>query len=947
MYDLKKYLLSTLACLLILGLFAFNPSDDLPLDESVIIGTLPNGLTYYIKQNSEPIDMAFFQLALKVGSILEDDDQQGIAHFVEHAAFSGTENFPEYSIREYMDSIGFGFMGGLNAATSNLFTIYMLQSRANDSEQLNNAILFMSEWAARVSFDEEMIEKERGIILEEIRGRRGFGDRMMRDYWNVLFEGSKFPERLPSGLPEIIETVPRQRIIDFYQDWYRPDLMAVIAIGDFEDIDEIRDMIHNHFNTIPRTENPRPIPYFEVPEHTETKFVLRTDPEAEFTGVMVGHKLHHEPVITIADYRYRLIDTLLGTLLDNRFAEISRQQDPPFVQGGAYKITNFNTIDMFSYSALLDDQKLLEGITSIFTEIERAKQHGFHSSELRRAKNSMLNSIEQRYTERDNVLSMRLAFNYIFHFLENNPMMSIEDEFEIVRFLLDTIDVDDIADALEENTSDENRVVTLTVPETYGVELPSEETILALLDEISEIELEPFPETTITEPLLRNIPRPARVSKPKQERFTIGSGENAFELEMFTWSLRNGATVRLVPTDFRNNEILLNGFRTGGLSQVEDDIYDFARVAAEIMEESGMGAFDKNLLEIYLDDKIVSFNTRITDRAENISGRSSIADFETLMQMVYLNFTSPRFDEAGFETWKLRKEITTRNQQNSPDFAFDEAVENLLYNNHFREKFLSVEDIQQTDHQIAFDFHKNRFNTARDFNFNFIGNINKDELQEYIRKYIATLPNRRIDTRIIDRNIRFNQTPSTERVYRGQDDRTLVRLVFTSDLDYSLQEQYNIMSTTLVLNQLLLDTVREQLSGVYFIYAFPEIDVQPYPQIAIHIHFGCDPHRIDEIIEEINVQINHLFENTFEDKHITMLQETFRQSIETQMRRNDFVLSALTSSLQYGYDLNETANPLEKIDAITKEVVSNTAQKYFAHDRRLMIILYPEGFDDN
>ena len=937
MRNAKKVMLILLANLIILGIFAssFNPTDELPLDASVIVGTLENGLTYYIRQNSEPNNLAMFMLALKAGAILEDDDQQGVAHFVEHTAFSGTENFPEYSIREYLDSIGFGFMGGLNAATSIEFTIYMMQSRTDDDEQVDKAIQIMSEWSARVTFDEEMVEKERGIILEEIRGRRGALERMQKQIWSVLFEGSRYAERMPAGLPEIVENIPRQRIVDYYNDWYRPDMQAVIAVGDFADVEEVREMIQKHFGNIPFRENPRVITEFIIPEHDETKFAFNTDPEADMTLLAIWHKLPHDPVETIADYRYRLIDTLLYNMLSNRFTELSRQPDSPFIQAGATKMTNMFNLDLFVLQTMLDEHRLVDGSAAMITEIERAKQHGFHSSELIRAKNAMLSDIERRYSERDNTMSMRHVMTAMYHFLDNNPMMSLEDEFEIVSYILPTIDLDDILRAIDENLSEENRVVSLNAPENIGVELPSEETMLELFETIKETELELFPETVIEEPLMSRIPKRVRVRKPRFDK----------ENNIYTWNLKNGATVYLKPTDFRSNEILFSSYRKGGLSQIEDDIFFSAQAAPEIISESGLGAFDKTMLDIYLDDKNVRLNARISQVSESMSGSSTVTDFETLMQMVWLNYHQPRFDEAAFDRWKQRSEIFIRNQENSPDFAFENAINNLLYDNHFRMQELTMDELQVIDHRASFDFFKSRFDSADGVNFFFVGNISSAELHRYIEIYLATLPKAKTDTQIIDREIRYNQSSARVEVRRGQDDRTNVRLIFTNDYIDTISEQYTALGVSLILTQMLIENVREKMSGVYFIMSYFEPDIEPYPQIALNIMFGCDPHRIDEIVDEINNQLNLLIENEFEERFLISIKETLKQMLENGMRTNNYWLSQMVGSIAQNYSFSDIANIPLMIENATRDDVSELTKRYVDFEKKLMIILYPEAFE--
>ncbi|MCL2065297.1 MAG: insulinase family protein [Candidatus Cloacimonetes bacterium] len=910
----------------------FNPNDRLPIDENVIVGRLDNGLTYYIRQNSEPNNMAELRLVVRAGSVFEDDDQLGVAHFVEHLAFNGTKNFPGNTLREYMNTHGFGVSGGLNAMTSFDFTVYMLSSRTDDQNQLNNAIFILSEWASQISFDSDEIDKERGIIIEEWRRGRGAQERMMSAQRDALFANSKYKDRMPIGIPEIIETVSTQRLIDFYNDWYRPDMQAVIAVGDFNP-EEIRQYIINHFGDIPQSVNPRPFQENPIPNHAETKFTFATDPEATNTIISIMYKHPRHFVNSVDDYRMQLVVSLLNMMMTNRFTDISRRPGSPFLQASNMKYNLVNPLDVFSFSAVVDENSIIQGYEALITEIERAKTHGFHNSELIRAKDQIFTMFERAYLERDNRDSRRLIWNYVNHFYRNTPIMNPEYEFELVNFLLGNINIDDIVNALFINVTDENRIITLTGPENSEINL-NEESILSLFDQIPNTVLDVYPDLASNEILMSSIPTRVNIRAPKYDS----------RMDMYRWNLSNGATVYLKSTNFRNNEILFSAFRKGGLSQADDDIFTSARVADKIQAVSGLGTLDRNFLDRFLADKDLNLIAEIRPKNEVLSGRSSIRDFETLLQMIWLNFNEPRFDEMHYDSWLRRLDVSLRNIQNSPDFHFDEAVYSLLYNDHLRTRQISTQDLNNINHNIAFDFFRSRFDSANGFNFFFVGNISKDDLHDLIERYIAPISGHKVNTNIIDRGISFNQNPDRANIFQGKENKTTARIIFTNNYRYKFRDNLKVTATNFVLNEMLMDNVRERLSGVYAIHSFASVESDPIQQIAFNVVFDSSPDRVDEIIDEIINQINIIINNQFDDSHLITFKETMRQRIDNRQNTNNYWIDIIENMVFHGFRSQDVLNRLTLIDRISRRDIVNTAKRYIDTDKQLIIVLFPDSY---
>jgi zinc protease len=625
----------------------------------------------------------------------------------------------------------------------------------------------------------------------------------------------------------------------------------------------------------------------------------------------------------------------MNTMLNNRFTELARNPQHPFIYTHTYRGSFVSPIDMFVMTVVVDDDKVLEGFTELISELERAKRHGFHQSELMRAKSFMLSNLETLYKERNTTTSGRLTWIYVSHFLNSETMMNIEFEFALVRELFESIDINDINNAIIENATIENRMMYLTTPENAGVEIPTESDILALFPFIQGIELDIFPETLLETTLLENPPRRVRVRKPRFDR----------NLGTYTWKLRNGAIVRLKTTDFRSNEIIMEAYRRGGLSQAGDDIFALARNVHEVVAESGLGEFDKNQLDIYLSGKNVEYSTLLGRRTDYIEGTSSVADFETLMQILWLNFTAPRFDEVAVDRLKQQAEIYIRNRDRNPEAVFEIIRDNILYNNHLRMQPMQLEDLERDDHQAAFDFYRSRFSSVNGFNFTFVGNIDKDTLHRYIERYIAPLPSRRVDTRVIDRNVRFNQIALRENVYHGQDDKTIVNMIFTNDLPkrVSFREVETIIAFSRILTNILNEVVREKMSGVYYIYSIPNIDFLPFPQIAIEITFGCDPNRVEELIDAVSEQLNLLINNEFDEKYLHTYKETNKRLLEVRTRTNQYWANQIWSTIFFDFDPNESLrNHATIAENLTREDIANVAKKYIDFQKKIVVVLYPE-----
>jgi len=920
-----------------LSLLLASPVDlesPLPLDDSVLIGKLENGLTYYIRQNSTPLHFAELRLVINAGAAMEDDDQRGIAHLVEHAAFNGTTAFPGDSLRVYQNSIGFGLDGGnLNAMTSIEATTYVLPTRTDLPEQLSTAFFILSEWASALTLDDNAIDKERGIILEEWRMDQNGWSRMFQLDNEILYAHSKYALRTPIGLPEVIEHAPYQRFRDFYRDWYRPDLQAVIAVGDF-DIEHIKSLIEKYFNRIPLRPNPRAKEEILLPFHEETLICIGTDPEVTDVFFRIAFKLPAHIIETVGDYRNFLRLNLVNTMFSNRISELTRKPGSPILWGGAiggqYQLSNMQ----FNYvSAILDDAHITEGITSLITEIYRIYQHGFYQSELNLAKEILLAEYAKAYLGRSTVSSDEIIERYEDHFISLIPLLSEQFASEIATVLLDDIELTDLSTIIKEIYPETNRAVTLFAPDNIQDQIPSKEDIQQFFYSLNNIELDVYPETMSTESLLTSEPRRTKISKPKYDP----------KLGVYTWVLKNGAKVHLKQTDFKKNEILFSGFRFGGISQASDELYYSAVTASEIIGESGIGTFNQNILERYLSSKDVSFLADIRPNREMITGSSSIQDFETAMQLLWLTFHPPRLDEEAFQNWKRRTEIQIKNNLNDPENIHQEAILRVLYQGHPRSKgntFMSMENLQSVELHKAIDFFTSRFNSVNGFEFVVVGDIDKDKLHSYIATYIASLPSQKINTEVVDRNQRLNQIATTEEIYQGSE-QCIVRLIFPQDFHYSFQEYYQYQATIEVLSNILNEHIREEMSGVYYIVALPQMDRFPIEQVATQILMYCAPNRVDELVARIHQLISLVQNNTFDDVYLNTFQETAKQRRGNETRTNLYWVDMINEMRYNGFSPEDILALPQLINNLTRTDIVHLVNKYIDIDKQLKIVLYP------
>jgi zinc protease len=908
-----------------------NLSDRMPIDTSIIIDSLENGLVYYIRHNEKPEKRAVLRLAVNAGSVLEDNDQLGLAHFSEHMAFNGTENFAKHEIIDYLESIGMRFGPDINAYTSFDETVYMLEVPTDSSGVVEKGFTILKEWAHNVSFEKDEIDKERGVVIEEWRLGRGASARIRDKQFPILFKNSIYAERLPIGKKEILESFPYETVKRFYDDWYRPDLMAVIAVGDF-DVKQIENYIRNIFSDIPKHESVRERKIFPVPGNDKMLFAIAADPEATQTSVGIYFKQDIEPEGTAGDYRRNIIENLYIGMLNNRLSELTQIPDPPFLYAYSAKGRFIRSKEFYVLSAAVKEEGILRGFEALLTESERVQKYGFTSSELRRQKDELLANMERIYKERDKTESEQFAAEYIRNFLTSEPIPGIAYEFELYKTFLPGISIEEVNALTDKWITDNNIVVTVSAPEKKELEVPQEKELLAVTEKAEKKEIEPYDDKVSNLPLVEKKPSPA----------AIISKNNFPDLGITEWKLSNGVKIVLKPTDFKNDEVLFHAFSPGGNSIVSDDEYIPAVTASNLILQSGVGNFNYIELQKMLAGKVVDVSTYIGELSEGLSGSSTPKDIETMFQLIYLYFTQPCIDSSSYMAYLERLRSYLKNRDLNPDAAFQDTLEVTLTQYNPRTKPWTMETLDKMDLNESLEIFKERFADASDFTFFFVGSFSIDSIKPFILAYVGGLPSTKRIESWKDLNIDPPSGVIEKSVYKGLEPKSRVNLTFAGSFDWNLDTRYKLTAMTDVLRIKLREVLREDKGGTYGVSVSANSQRIPDEEFKISISFGCSPDRVDELVSTAFNQIDSLKSHPVTDIYLTKVKEIQKREWEINLKENGFWLRTLHYYYLYGISLDEIGKYPERIEELSAGDIRESAKKYFDENNYVKIELFPE-----
>ena len=904
----------------------------MPVDPQITMGKFANGLTYYIRANKKPEKRAELRLVIKAGSVLEDDDQQGLAHFVEHMAFNGTQHFPKNDIISFIESLGMRFGADLNAYTSFDETVYTLQVPTDKPETMDRALLVLEDWAHNVSFEPSEIERERGVIMEEWRLRRGAGARLQDKLFPILLQGSRYADRVPIGKPEIIQNGKPERLKKFYTDWYRPDLMAVVAVGDFDKA-AIEKLVTAHFASIPAATSPRPRTTYDIPDHTSTVYAITSDKEVTATTVEVDTVLPAPAQGSIGVYRQKTVDRLFSAMLSARFSEMAQKPDAPFLGAfagrGGFVAHNK---DQASLSALVKEDGIERGLDALLTELERVRRFGFTATELDRQKQNILRGYERMITEKDNRESDSRADEYIRNFLENETLPSADDEYALHRRFVPEITLDEINKLAKEWFPDRNRLVIVTAPQKNGLTLPNESKLAAVIKAASTKELKAYVDTVATAALLDAPPTPGKIVKTTTKD-ALGITE---------WELSNGVKVVLKPTTFKADEIVFRATSPGGTSLASDKDYIPATTATQVIAAGGLGKFSATDLRKVLTGKVAAANPFIGELEEGLNGGSSLKDIETMFQLIYLRFTQPRADATAFSVQTTQLKTVLANQTAVPEFAFAEALTAARYQNHPRRRLMTPATIDEWNLDKSLAFYKDRFADASDFTFVFVGSFDLPTIKPLVEKYLGSLPSIRRKETWKDVGVRPTTGIVEKRVEKGIEPKSEAAIIFSGPFEYDQMHRLALRAMAEILEGKLLLAIREELGGTYTISASPNYQKFPNPEYSISIQFSCDPQRTDDLIKRVFQEIEKFKTNGPTETQVTDEKEALLREFETNSKQNGYLLGQLTLRYQYGEDPSTIFDLPEVYKKLTAAMIQDAAKTYLNPKAYVKVTLFPE-----
>jgi zinc protease len=903
----------------------------IPVDPRITVGRLSNGLRYWIRENHEPKNRAELRLVVKAGSVLEDEDQRGLAHVVEHLCFNGTTHFPQQKLVDFMESIGMRFGSDLNAFTSFDDTIFLLQVPTDSAPIMDNAFLILEDWAHNVTFEPKAIDKERGIIVEEWRLGQGADARIRDKQLPILLQGSRYAERMPDGKKEVIETFAYDTLRRFYRTWYQPDLMAVIAVGDFDKA-AIEAQIEKHFGPLVTPAGAKPLPSYPVPDHDGTLFAIAADKEASESLVSVYHKLPAADQSTVGSYRRMLVERLFNDMLNDRLTEIAQKPDPPFLGAVSNRGRFVGSKDVYLLSALVGDGGIPRGLRALYTEAERVARFGFTATELERRKASALRYFERAVVEKDTADSHSYAEEFTRAFLQGEPTPGIQYEYDMHRRFMPEITLEEVNALAREWMTDRNRVVTASLPEKPGVPVPTEAELRAVLDEVGSQPLTAYEDTLTDAPLIPEEPRPGTIVA-RREIPGIGATE---------WTLSNGAKVVLKPTTFKEDEILIRATSPGGVSLAEDVSLVPANTADQVVPAGGLGAFSTVDLEKKMAGKEVTIRPMIEELEEGLSGSASVKDAESLFELVYLTFTAPRPDPVVFDVLKSQIKTFLENRTKSPETVFSDTLRTTLQRDQPRFRPMTVDEIPQMDLEKSLAFYRDRFADASDFTFVLVGNLDPAVIEPLVTRYLASLPS--IHRKESWRNWRVPPPEGVVKkvVEKGVEPKSLTAIVFSGPFRDDPGNRINIRAAASILETRLRKLLREKLSGTYDVSVRPSYGRIPTQEFRMSIDLGTDPARMDEMSRAIFAEIKKLQKKGPTAKEVDEDRLAESRDYETASRENGWWLNRLTEAYRIGTDPAAIVRFPDSLKLLTPKSVKAAAKTYFNTKRYVQVTLYPE-----
>lgn len=903
----------------------------LPFDQEVKTGKLENGFQYFIRKNVEPKDRVTMYLATKVGSILETEEELGLAHFMEHMNFNGLKHFPKNELVDYLQRAGVRFGSDLNAYTGFDKTVYQLPIPSDDPELLKNGLQVLRDWAQDALLTDDEIDKERGVVLEEMRGGRGAGQRMRDQYLPIMLNNSRYSHRLPIGTERVIRNFPSDVLRNFHKKWYRPDLQALIIVGDI-DVETMEAEINRLFSDLTSPLNfPEHVEY-NVPLLDENQFIAVTDPEMTYTVGQISIKHPEEKVETVLDFRKSMLKSVYSTMLNARLSELAQSAHPPFIQASVGIDEFLGGLDAYTAFFVAKPNEFEEGFKALVRELERVQKHGFTATEFARAIVSIQKNNETAYSERDKKKSEHYVNRYLNFYLEDSPALSNEDLYQLYKQLLPTLTLGEVDAIGESFYIDTNRDVIIMAPDQEKENLPDRQQVDGWFEEVEREAVGVYEDKVSDLPLISKEPQGGKVAAEK----------NMDAIEAKEWTLSNGVKVILKPTTFKNDEILISAFSPGGTSLYSDSDYFSAAQAANLVNSSGVGQLNTIELRKYMTGKNVNISPYINERNEGVSGYTDKEGLHTAFELIYGYFTQPRIEDDIFQSIITRSLSMISNQESDPSFVFRKTILESLYNGSIRRMPISAEGIKQIDKERALAIYKERFADASDFVFTIVGSFTEAEIKPYLENYLAALP-------ALDRNEQakdlglYEPSQGFEKVvHKGQEEKANVMLTYYGDYTFNEMENLNMNALESVLSIKLIERLREEESGVYGTGARASTNKDPKNRYSFTVSFGTGVDQYESLIRSVLDEINKVKQSGPLASDLEKFKIEQQRQLELSLKENKFWMGQLSGAYQRKEDPTYINHYLKDLDKISIESVKETANKYLKEDRLFRFILLPD-----
>ena len=908
-----------------------------PIDKKVRMGKLDNGITYYIRANKKPEGRVQFRLAVNAGSVLEDEDQLGLAHFTEHMAFNGTEYYPHNELINKLQAKGVQFGGHVNAYTSFDQTVYYV-NMPNDAEMLEMGMKILDGWASKLLMDAQEIDAERGVIIEEWRGRLGAQDRLQKQYWPVMFKDSRYANRIPIGTEEVLLNFQRPTIVRFYEDWYRPDLEAVIIVGDIN-VDEIEAKVREYFSDNKMPANPKDRPYYNVPDNKEPLVAIATDKEASSANIQMYWKHPGAPKGTVGDYRQMLVRNLAESIINSRFAEMAEKASAPFLYAGGGYGSFLAKLDCAVLTAYPKDNRIDEATAMLLKEMKRVDDHGFLQTELDRAKESMLESYRKAAKELNKTQSNAFADEYTQHYLEGDVIPGIRQEDAYAREFVPEITLDEVNAVVKDWITDDNFIYVLTAPEKDGYKVPTKDDILKIVANSKKETTEPWVDTYKDEPLF---------SKEVKDVTPVVLKQNA-ALDYTEYILPNGIRFVVKKTNYKEDEIMMQSFSFGGTALYSDKEAYMAGNVASLVDDAGIANFSSTQLSKKLQGKTIGVSPTISGTTQGFRGSCVPKDLETMMQLVDLYYEAPRKDKESFDRNIETLHTQVRMAAANPQAKFMKDFYEMAYNHNPRLVVMPTEqDINGIDFERVYQIYGERFADASSQIFFFVGNISDDNIKT-IAKYLNILPTngKQSNEPKLDKGPKLAPGVNHSLTLAGTDKQGMVLIMgetrgFAGKND--LRERIAVSALGEALQIRTTEVIREKMGETYSPYATVSYDIDFDGEVSWLFYLQCAPENCASVEKAAIDLIKECIKKGCDRETLNKVKLQLIKERETRMQENSFWMGQIMGSYMYNEDRDDNITMYEAmVNSLSTHDMKRLAKRYFDLGHYSVGTLKPEN----